>query len=147
MIKVDPSRISGRLDFMINCYNGVSIKGFDVYVGLINSDKVKKEERSGRALINLEEADFICKLGGDQNGFIKLFSIENNEILIEGSEISGETYYSSSSSVRESIIATNYFNRFSSFDVFDLLGMLGLKDNGVHNPYKLNLFLNTVVNW
>ena len=146
LIRVEPSKAKGRLDFMINCFNGGSLKKYDVYVGLIDYDKVKQDSDSGRALINLEEAAFICKLGGDQNGFIKLFSIENNEILIEGSEISSDTYCSSASAVRTSIISTNYFKRFSSFDVFDLLQMIGLKESGVHNPYKLDLFLKTLIN-
>ena len=146
VITVDPSLTRDlRLDFMINCFNGVSIKDYDVYVGLIRKEDIKIDEESDKSLINLNDAAFKCRLGGDQDGFIKLFTIMNDMILFEGTDISEKTFSSSRSSVKESIVSANYFKRFSNFDVLDLIKLLNFKSEN-HNPYKLNLFLNTVIN-
>ena len=147
IITVDPQKvIDKQLNFMINCFNGVSIKNYDVYIGLIRKEDIKTDNYSNKSLINLDDAAFICGLGGDQNGYIKLFTIENGRILFEGTEISDKTFRNSMATIRENIVSSRYFSRFSDFDVYDLIEMLDFKSEN-HNPYKLNLFLNTVLNW
>lgn len=131
------------LNFVLNCFNSVSMKNFDVYVGLIREEDVEYADE--RAYVNLSKAAFLTKLSNDFIGYLKLFTIRNRSIRFECAPLNTLVGTSSASAAKSSQVCGEYFGPFTSFDMLDFVGDMLDYPKDTHNPYKLNEFMTYIL--
>lgn len=131
------------LNFVLNCFNSVSMKNFDVYVGLIREEDVEYADK--RAYVNLSKAAFLTKLSNDFIGYLKLFTIRNRSIRFECAPLNTLVGTSSASAAKSSQVCGEYFGPFTSFDMLDFVGDMLDYPKDTHNPYKLNEFMTCIL--
>lgn len=149
MITADLSKCKDLdLHFMINTFNGVSLKDFDVYVGICDSkfiDKVCRDSNGKHSTFRLADASMIFKIAGDIAGYYKLFTITDNCLLMEGTEINAIMGFSSQRSALSAAQAQIYTESLRSFSAYDFV-KAQYPDKAEVNEDKLKLFLDYAVN-
>lgn len=130
----------GILSFQISTFNAVSLKEFDVYIGIANFEDFKSFGDGGTQF-NLENAKFIAKIDADFNGFYKMFSIQDGYLTLEGQGLN--EHYGNSG-------GNEALNAFQSFRWTSRLQNLKLKDFidviGDYNPAQFKAFLDYAIN-
>lgn len=146
-IAVDTEKIKGDLHFMINTFNNISLKDFDVYVGVIPYNKFKSKEKSEHSQFKLEDAVFKAKISGEIAGYYKLFTYFKNDkkLLFEGLQMNHISFASSSGETRNSLQSVEFCNRLRNFDTYDFVKTM-YPDKTEVNIEKLKMFLDFAVN-
>lgn len=149
MITADLSKCRDKdLHFMINTFNGISLKDFDVYIGICNSaqvEKIYKDSNGKHSAFRLEDASMLFKIAGDIAGYYKLFTITDNSILFEGTEINALMGFASQRSALSAAQAQIYTESLRSYSVKDFVEAQYPNKTEV-NADKLRLFLEYAVN-
>lgn len=147
MITADLSKCKDLdLHFMINTFNGVSLKDFDVYVGICGADMLSKcKKGQGHSTFRLADASMIFKIAGDIAGYYKLFTITDNCLLMEGTEINALMGFSSQRSALSAAQAQIYTESLRGYSVYDFV-KAQYPDKTEVNEDKLKLFLDYAVN-
>lgn len=146
MISVDPSIESRDLHFMINTFNGVNMKEYDVYVGIAPFKAYKKcVRKDGNCTFSLDAAYLTFKIEGDICGYYKLFTISGNKILLEGTPMNDDCGVASHSAIRNSTQSAVYTANLRNFSAKDFVELLSPLKQEV-NPHKLKLLLDYAIN-
>lgn len=132
---------ANNLHFCVNTFNEISMKDLDVFAGICDAKNFKGIEETGT--LDIEKTKLLFEISHDFTGFYKLFSIKNDEIMLEGVNVCENSYTSVYSEAHNIVAASKYLEKFDCLNVYDFVKKLGIN---TYNPYKLKILLDYIIN-